>query len=53
VIGRPRNVTGLATVTEGPEYATCTGLVQYGFRTVAGPKKGPTWGSWIGKLFGR
>jgi len=32
-IGRPRHVSGLATATEGPEYAACSGLVQYGFRT--------------------
>ncbi len=33
-IGRPRNVSGLATVTEGPEFAACCGLVQYGFETL-------------------
>ena len=32
-IGKPREVSGLATAVEGPEYATCSGLVQYGFRT--------------------
>ncbi len=27
--GKPRDVSGLATATEGPEYAACTGLIQY------------------------
>lgn len=31
-VGRPRGVTGAAAVTDGPEYATCSGLVQYGFK---------------------
>jgi cell division protein FtsA len=30
-IGKPINVSGLAVVTDGPEYATCSGLVLYGF----------------------
>ena len=29
VAGKPRDVSGLATATEGPEYAVCTGLIQY------------------------
>ncbi|NQU39180.1 MAG: cell division protein FtsA [Lentisphaerae bacterium] len=28
-VGKPRDVSGLATATEGPEYATCSGLIQY------------------------
>lgn len=31
-VGRPREVSGLATATEGPEYATATGLIQYACR---------------------
>jgi cell division protein FtsA len=49
-VGRPRNMTGLATPTEGPEYATCSGLVQYGFRT-GDPRRGAG-GGWIRRLFG-
>ena len=30
-VGKPIHVSGLATATEGPAYATCCGLVQYGF----------------------
>jgi len=32
-IGLPRGVTGLAAVTEGPEYAAPVGMVRYGFKT--------------------
>jgi len=31
-IGRPRGVSGLVTATEAPEFATCIGMVQYGFK---------------------
>jgi len=53
-VGKPRNVSGLATATEGAEYATCSGLVQYGFRTSAGT---PGWGGpltdWLKGFFGK
>lgn len=52
-VGKPRNVSGLAIATEGPEYATCSGLVQYGFRTHSNGTRGPGLGGWLGKLFGR
>ncbi len=32
MIGRPRGVSGLMAVTETPEFATCIGMVQYGFK---------------------
>ncbi len=32
-VGRPRNVSGIASVSDGPGYAACTGLVQYAFKT--------------------
>jgi cell division protein FtsA len=31
-IGRPRGISGLASATDGPEYATCSGLIRYAFR---------------------
>jgi len=52
-IGKPRNVSGLATATEGPEYATCVGMVQYGFRTLLGQRRVSGLGSWLKGLFGR
>lgn len=51
-IGRPRNVSGLATATEGPEYAACCGLVQYGFRTL-GERERASPLDWLKGLFGR
>ena len=52
-IGVPRNVSGLATATEGPEYATCSGLVQYGFKTGSEERAGWPFGGWLRGLFGR
>lgn len=49
-IGRPRNMTGLATPTEGPEYATCSGLVQYGFRMGDGHRSASV--GWLRRIFG-
>ena len=49
-IGRPRDVSGLAVVTEGPEYASAIGMVQYGFRTADVPGNGFT--EWLRGLFG-
>ncbi len=39
-IGTPKSVAGLATVTEGPEYAATVGMVRYAFKT-GGPRKAP------------
>lgn len=33
LIGRPRNVSGLAVVTEGPQYAAPLGMLQYALRS--------------------
>lgn len=49
-IGRPRNVSGLAAVTESPAYATVAGLVQYGFRT-ASPGSGGKLTDWFRRKF--
>jgi cell division protein FtsA len=40
-LGRPRDVSGLATATEGPEYATCTGLIQYACRRWQNRRRAP------------
>ncbi|MBL7076005.1 MAG: cell division protein FtsA [Kiritimatiellae bacterium] len=40
-VGRPREVSGLATATEGPEYATCTGLIQYACRKWQSRRRAP------------
>ena len=51
--GVPRNVSGLAVPTEDPGYATASGLVQYGFKTVRGRNRIPQLPGWLGGLFGR
>jgi cell division protein FtsA len=43
-VGRPRDVSGLATATEGPEYATCTGLIQYACRKWQSGRQGKSLG---------
>jgi cell division protein FtsA len=51
-IGRPRGVTGVATVTDGPEYATCSGLVQYGFKAYSEKKRKPLFKQWLSSFVG-
>jgi len=52
VIGRPCHVSGMAAVTEGPEYAACCGMIQYGFKTLAEQESGKAIGGWLRRLFG-
>lgn len=33
-VGTPRNISGLGMISEHSRYATCTGLVQYGFKAM-------------------
>jgi cell division protein FtsA len=47
IVGRPRGVSGLATATEGPEYATAVGMVQYAFRTQAARRHGGGLFGWL------
>lgn len=53
-VGAPRGLSGLAALTEGPEYAGAVGMVRYAFRTTAQrdrPVK--VFRSLFSKLFGR
>jgi cell division protein FtsA len=52
-LGRPINVSGLAAVAAGPEYATGSGLVLYGFRTSADQRRESRLGGWLKDLFRR
>jgi cell division protein FtsA len=54
-VGSPRGVTGIAVATEGPQYAACCGLVQYGFRVQDRPTSGSNslLGSFVKTLLGR
>jgi cell division protein FtsA len=50
-IGKPRGVSGLVNATEGPEYATCIGMVQYGFR-YSSARRNAGLGGLIRRMFG-
>lgn len=52
-IGKPRNVSGLVTATEGPEFATCIGMVQYGFKYSTGNRSTGVFVKLFEKLWGR
>lgn len=52
-VGRPRNVSGLATASEGPEYATASGLVLYGFKTVRESGAGAGLTGWLKNIWRR
>ena len=49
-MGRMHGVSGLASATEGPEYATAVGLVRYGFKTAS--QKTSRLERFLGRLFG-
>jgi cell division protein FtsA len=51
-IGLPRGISGLATATSGPEYATAVGLVRYGFKT-RGQAGGASPLRWVRKFLSR
>ncbi len=52
-IGSPRGVAGITTAMDGPEYAACCGLVQYGFRVQGDSQSGGSvLGSFVKTLFG-
>jgi len=52
-IGIPQNISGLAIVTQGPEYAVPLGMVRYGFKTGQQAKPiNPLFGV-MKKLFGK
>jgi len=51
-MGKPRNISGLAAASEGPEYATASGLVQYAFK-VRGESRRKQGGGLLNWLMGR
>lgn len=54
VVGRPRNVSGIATTTEGPEYAVTVGMLRYGLRQIGHQDaRSSAWRDLLGKFFGK
>jgi len=51
-IGRPKNVSGIAVATEGPEYAAVIGMLRFGLRS-AEDSASSGLKAWFTKLFGR
>ncbi len=52
-VGKPRNVSGLATATEGPQYATGAGLIHYAFKAMEERSGSTGLGYWLKGLFRR
>ncbi len=53
-IGKPRGVAGLATVTEGPEYAAIVGMARYGIKSLEqAERSGKSFIDIVRKLFGK
>jgi cell division protein FtsA len=52
-VGRPKDVSGLAMATEGPEYATPIGMLRYAVRTARREAAGPSIRSLIKNFFTR
>lgn len=52
-IGIPKNVSGLAVVTEGPDYAAPVGMVRYGYKTGRREAQGAGVAGWLKKWFGK
>lgn len=52
-IGRPRNVSGIATATEGPEYAVTVGMLRYGLRSADREPRAGGLKDLLSRLFGR
>lgn len=52
-LGKPRNVSGLATATDGPEYAAAIGMLRYAIRTSRRPPRRAGLMSWFETIMGR
>lgn len=53
-IGKPRGVAGLATVTEGPEYAAIVGMARYGIKSMEQKERsGKSIFGIVRKIFGK
>jgi len=49
-LGKPRDVSGIAVATDGPEYAACLGMLRYAVRTAQHEAPSKTLSSLIKKL---
>ena len=51
-LGRPRDVSGLAVATDGPEYAAPIGMLRYAARTSRRPRR-TGFRNWLETIFSR
>ncbi len=51
-LGKPRDVSGLAVATDGPEYAAPIGMLRYAMRTARRSNRGSFIAEWINSLLG-
>lgn len=51
-LGQPKDVSGLASATEGPELAAPLGMLRYGVRTARRPTRRRGLRSWLDKMLG-
>lgn len=51
-IGRPIHVSGMGSALEGPDYAVCTGLIQYGFKRAEEDQLNEGVRGWLRRKFG-
>ena len=52
-LGKPRDVSGLAVATDGPEYAAPIGMLRYAMRTARRTSRSSFIANWIDTLLGR
>lgn len=52
-IGYPREISGLAVPAESPEFASTVGMLKYGMRSGNQTVRGPLFGNFIRKMFGK
>lgn len=52
-LGKPRDVSGLAVATDGPEYAAPIGMLRYAVRTARRPPRRAGLRSWFETILGR
>jgi cell division protein FtsA len=51
-IGRPKNISGLTSATDGPQYAAPVGMLRYGIQSARRRRPPSRLGRWISRILG-
>lgn len=51
-VGKPRNFSGMASVYEGPEYASALGMIRHASREAIHSANTGSFGGWLKRMFG-